>query len=68
MSPGSMTLSSIWGGSQTSEKQCGFGDTRVFWLAVLTRGKRGIHVFTELGDFQPARPAGPGSAWTTFPQ
>ena len=58
VSPGSMALSSIWGGSQAAEKQCGCGDTRVFWLAVLTRGKLGIHVFTELDDFPGDAPGG----------
>ena len=35
-------------GAQTSEKQCSYGDTRVFFFVALTRGVLGVTVFKDV--------------------
>ena len=45
MSPGSVQKSPNLGGSHTADKQCSFGDTRVFFFVALTRGVLGVKVF-----------------------
>ena len=47
MSPGAAASSVNMGGSDTAEKQCSFGDTRVYWGVVLARGVLGATVFTH---------------------
>ena len=42
----------------TAEKQCGFGDTRVFLIVVLSRGVLGVRVFTAKEDFPGETPEG----------
>ena len=46
-SPGSMASSKNLGGSKTADKQCCWGDTRVFMAVVLARGVLCVKVFTE---------------------
>ena len=58
ISPGSYCASSNVGGSLTADKQCGFGDTRVFFGVVLTRGLLGVVVFSETGMFPGESPEG----------
>ena len=48
------------GGSSTADKQCGFGDTRVFFFVALTRGVLGIKVFSTQGVFPGETPEGAG--------
>ena len=58
MSPGSAAASPNLGGSATADKQCSFGDTRVFMFVALTRGVLGVKVFTEEGEFPGETPDG----------
>ena len=58
MSPGSMAASANMGGSSTADKQCGFGDTRVFLFVALTRGVFGVKVFTRQHEFPGETPDG----------
>ena len=60
ISPGSSNSSANLGGSSTADKQCSFGDTRVFFGAVLTRGVFGVVVFTEKDEFPGETPEGAG--------
>ena len=58
MSPGSVASSSNLGGSSIADKQCGFGDTRVYLVVALTRSKFGVKVFTEEGEYPGETPDG----------
>ena len=58
MSVGSTQSSENLGGSSTAEKQCGFGDTRVFFFVALTRGVFGLKVFSTPGQFPGETPDG----------
>ena len=60
MSPSSSNSSANLGDSSTADKQCNFGDTRVFFGAVLTRGVFGVVVFTEKDEFPGETPEGAG--------
>ena len=40
------------GATSTAERQCSSGDTRVYYMVVLTRGVLGLHTFTD-GDAFP---------------
>ena len=60
ISPGSTASSVNLGGSSTADKQCGFGDTRVFFFVALTRGVLGIKVFSTQGVFPGETPEGAG--------
>ncbi len=58
MSPGSLQASQNLGGSSTADKQCSYGDTRVFFFVALTRGVFGVKVFTKDGEFPGETPQG----------
>ena len=58
MSPGSTDDSANLGGSETADKQCSWGSTRVYFGAVLTRGVFGIVVFTDVDEFPGETPEG----------
>ena len=58
VSPGSYYASPSLGGSLTADKQCGFGDTRVFFGVALTRGVLGAVVFTDTEAFPRESPEG----------
>ncbi len=45
-------------GSKTAQKQCGWGDTRVFYGVVLTRGVLGVEVFLPEDEFPGETPLG----------
>ena len=65
MSPGSRNDSKNLGGTPLADKQCSFGDTRVYFLVALTRGVLGVHVFDA--DFPGESPAGAGALVTALP-
>ena len=58
MSPGSTQTSQNLGGSPTADKQCSFGDTRVFFFVALTRGVFGVKVFLPETQFPGETPGG----------
>ena len=58
VSPGSSCASASVAGSHTADKQCGFGDTRVFFGVAMTRGVLGVVVFTDTGMFPGESPEG----------
>ena len=61
MSPGAGNSSNNLGGSDTAEKQKGFGDIRVWLGGALTRGVLGVTVFTTtegIGAFPGETPQG----------
>ena len=58
MSRGASSLSQNLGGSSTADKQCGFGDTRVYFGACLCRGVFGVVVFSEADGFPGETPIG----------
>ena len=61
MSPGAGNSSNNLGGSDTAEKQKGFGDIRVWFGVALTRGVLGVTVFTTtegIGAFPGETPQG----------
>ena len=58
VSPGSYYASASLGGSLTADKQCSFGDTRVFFGVILTRGVLGTVVFTDTDAFPGESPEG----------
>ena len=58
MSPGAAHKSENLGGSSTADKQCSFGDTRVFFFVALTRGVFGVKVFTEIEEYPGETPEG----------
>lgn len=51
MSEGSLDIAENVGGSTVAEKQCGFGDTKVWYGVALARGVVGVTVFTDVGAF-----------------
>ena len=58
ISPGAAHKSANLGGTVTSDKQAGFGDTRVFFTFVMTRGKIGVDVFTDVAGYPGGTPDG----------
>jgi hypothetical protein len=58
MSPGSLHMSTNAGGSDTAEKQCSWGDTRVWFGVVLARGVLGVTVFVDTDVFSGENPEG----------
>ena len=58
MSPGSLSHSHNLGGSSTADKQCSWGDTRVFLFVALTRGAFGVKVFVRQDEFPGETPEG----------
>ena len=58
MSPGSAHKSLNLGGSHTADKQCSFGDTRVFFFVAVTRGVFGVKVFLPKDAFPGETPGG----------
>ena len=60
MSPDAAGKSENLGGSKTAEKQASWGDTRVWFMAVLTRGRFGVRVFTDVDEFPGETPRGVG--------
>ena len=62
MSPDAAQVSPNLGGSKTAEKQCSWGDTRVWYLVVLARGRLGVTVFTDVDEFPGETPLGAGVA------
>ena len=60
MSQGASSSSLNLGGSATADKQCGFGDKRVFFGACLCRGVFGVVVFGEADGFPGETPVGAG--------
>ena len=71
MSPGSNDTSENLGGSDAAEKQKSFGDVRVWFGVVLTRGVLGVTVFTTTegeGAFPGECPAGARQFVARLPQ
>ena len=68
ISPGSAALSVNMGGSATADKQCSFGDTRVFFVVALTRGVFGVKVFSKKGTFPGETPEGAGLLVSHLPE
>ena len=68
MSPDAVQASDNAGGSKAAERQCSWGDTRVWHLVVMTRGRLGVHVFTNVDDFPGETPLGAGMALARLPQ
>ena len=58
MSAGSSNTSPNLGGTSTADKQCSFGDTRIYFGVALTRGMVGVVVWTEKGEFPGEKPEG----------
>ena len=58
MSPGSTEKSVNLCGSMKADKQRGYGRTRVYFGVVLTRGARGVMVFTDLEQCPGETPEG----------
>ena len=48
MIPDAASQSQNLGGSKTAEKQCSWGDTRIWFGVAMTRGKLGVTVFANL--------------------
>ena len=67
MSPDAVQVSDNAGGSKAAERQCSWGDTRVWYLVVMTRGRLGVHVFTNVEDFPGETPLGAGMAVARLP-
>ena len=60
MSPDAAQVSPNLGGSKTADKQCSWGDTRVWYAVLLARGHLGVTVFTNVDDFPGETPRGAG--------
>ena len=56
------------GAPSTAERQCSQGDTRVYFVVVLTRGVLGAHTFTNVEDFTGETQAGAAKCVEVLPQ
>ena len=68
MSPDASQASDNLGGSKTAERQASRGDTRVWFAALLARGRFGVTVFTDVAGFPGETSLGAGMVVDRLPR
>ena len=56
------------GGTLMAAKQCSYGDTRVYFYVVMTRGQINVHTFTDVGNFPGETQDGAAKCVNQLPQ
>ena len=56
------------GGTLMAAKQCSYGDTRVYFYVVMTRGQINAHTFTDVGNFPGDTQDGAAKCVNQLPQ